>query len=718
MKRPLCFIGFPFACAMFVSFYFNDIGAIVLFAVSFFMGAAFYFFALKQRTDAAIYEEADEDMPAIPQNPFLAFISKRAVKICVILFSAALAFGMYSIYYRINISPFEKAEGSVVTLEGFITSSSYVSRAVNYTVKASFPGTNLPDSLVSVRAYGEAQAAEGDSIRCNVTIKPASGSYYAARKIFAFATVKGEIVHISPTGFDFESVRLKIREYFRHNLHSRLSSGNANIIGTMTMNLDSDIDPEVYYHMRRSGILHLLSISGLHFSALTALVLAVFRALNLRRRVPEIITIILSFLFVILAGFSTPMLRAFIMFLLVMAGQLILRRGDSVNSLAAAVLLLSAIWPSSTQSIGLCLSAFSTLGILLLGQKMSRKLCAVFGRNNEAPGKMQKLAADSIGISVGASLFTLPILILQFGSFSIVSPITNLLITPFVSVSFLGGLVCAVVPGNSVFINLAAYITDISTTAIVKISEFMGQFSFATVSTDEGYILMFLLEILIAAAVIFVFRAAKRYVALGTLLCVLSLFVGMLTYNISVGDTVEFVTLEKCDTVIFIKNKEAVILNSPSRYDFSALSKYLDYRGIKQISHVAAYNITENVDSGIIRLVEKYDVGAVISPDDAYVSALISRAVGDVPVNIISPSPLKVLGGSITLCFDESLDTPYIICGTDRINISFAEYKPVSQTSEIWVYKGGAILLPDDKNPSWEPLGMSIYGETRIILKA
>jgi competence protein ComEC len=130
-------------------------------------------------------------------------------------------------------------------------------------------------------------------------------------------------------------------------------------------------------------------------------------------------------------------------------GQYISREGDSATSLMLALFLLLLQNPYCAVSVGLLLSFGAVAGILLfaspISQSISKPLC--FADTDPLWKRMSNRAVRAvsavIGTSVGAMVFTVPVVVFCFGKISLISPVSNLLCLLAVSVAYIGGAVAA-----------------------------------------------------------------------------------------------------------------------------------------------------------------------------------------------------------------------------------------------------------------------------------
>jgi competence protein ComEC len=134
-----------------------------------------------------------------------------------------------------------------------------------------------------------------------------------------------------------------------------------------------------------------------------------------------------------MTGFQPSAVRAGIMGGLFLVGQYLGRMGVSSRSIVLAAALMLAHNPLLLKlDIGFQLSFLAILGIVYLApifQDWLKKIPAYFQLRN------------ILTMTLSAQVFTLPILIYNFGYFSLVAPITNILIVPLLPFIMLSGFI-------------------------------------------------------------------------------------------------------------------------------------------------------------------------------------------------------------------------------------------------------------------------------------
>ena len=185
------------------------------------------------------------------------------------------------------------------------------------------------------------------------------------------------------------------------------------------------IDPAMRDRFAAAGIVHMLSISGLHVAIIAAAVRLLFVALRLRPAPAMIATMVVVAGYVAIIGAPPPALRSGVM---LGAGALakLFQRPLS----AWGVLALGALAPLADPS------AVLDLGYQLSVLGMASLLCAaIVTKRWIAPrGRGWRAGIAAVGVtSALATLVSAPLVAWWFGRVSLIAPLTNIVATPVVA---------------------------------------------------------------------------------------------------------------------------------------------------------------------------------------------------------------------------------------------------------------------------------------------
>jgi competence protein ComEC len=177
------------------------------------------------------------------------------------------------------------------------------------------------------------------------------------------------------------------------------------------------LDYSVRESFRRTGVSHILALSGLHVGIISlgiVFILGLFMKKNYAYGIATIIIV----MYIAVAGFRPSLIRAGLMF----AGFNILKASgrdtEFIDVLAFSALVILSANPSLINDIGFLLSYGATLGIYLLYHKFKRYL--------DFTGAISGI----LSVSLCATISTAPLILYFFNEISTVSFISNLLIVP------------------------------------------------------------------------------------------------------------------------------------------------------------------------------------------------------------------------------------------------------------------------------------------------
>ena len=205
------------------------------------------------------------------------------------------------------------------------------------------------------------------------------------------------------------SLKYKIQRIFTHS--------NTDIVKGLVLGGSHWLKPEEKETIKQAGIMHIFVISGLHVGIVAGFVLMLlipFGFINKWIRLMIIATAMS--LYIAIAGFTTPSIRAGIMLLFILIGKSIERKTFLRNNLSWALIFILLASPASILSISFQLSFAATFGIVGILEHIKKH--SFF---------------TSFFISIYAFLSVLPIILIHFKNAYLISPITNTVILPFIT---------------------------------------------------------------------------------------------------------------------------------------------------------------------------------------------------------------------------------------------------------------------------------------------
>jgi competence protein ComEC len=269
-----------------------------------------------------------------------------------------------------------------------------------------------------------------------------------------------------------ETIQRPVRGFFRE----KLDSGSCALFRALILGERQGISPELREPFNRTGLGHVLAVSGLHIGLVAWVSFFLFKgllSLSYRialktdiRKLAAVLTSIPVIGYTCLAGFQVSSQRAMIMVLAFLWSLILGREKEVWSTLALAGLLILAIDPQAVFSISFQLSFIAVIGILWLTPAFLNKIPFPVEKGHGKMTILDRLFTYSVGlicVSFSAVVFLLPITSYYFHRISVVSVPANVMAVPImglwiIPLGLLSALSLSFLPQASAFlIKLAAW---------------------------------------------------------------------------------------------------------------------------------------------------------------------------------------------------------------------------------------------------------------------
>ncbi len=260
-----------------------------------------------------------------------------------------------------------------------------------------------------------------------------------------------------------EKIRLKIKEALFENMGEE----NGAVAYAVLFGDKSNVSSDVISTYKNAGIIHLLTVSGLHVSFLIALLGFVLKKLKTKGWVNFLICLTFLLLYAWFCGFSPSVVRAGIMGLVLLASTLTGKCYDNLTSVGFAGSLILVCSPLTALDVGFQMSIFCVIAIFVLAPVLTKVFRKV----------LPKAIAVSMAVSISATVGILPFSAKIFSTLNLLSVFANLIVVPLFSVVypllFVSAFVVAVLP----FMGFLLKICNFSFDFIETVSSFFAQTS-------------------------------------------------------------------------------------------------------------------------------------------------------------------------------------------------------------------------------------------------
>lgn len=379
-----------------------------------------------------------------------------------------------------------------------------------------YAGDDIPD-------HGGPQVVPGQIWRMALILKPPHGSrnphgfdyeqYMFAQGVRAVGTVRGEPALLGDDAWHSlaivaERARYKVRERMLPYLQDKRYGA---VLLALAIGDQASVRAADWDVFNRTGITHLVSISGTHvtmIAGLGGLVVAVlwrrlrFRGRALAERIPAQVAagfsaLLVAWLYCLLAGWGVPAQRTFLM-LAVIASSYMLRLCLAPSQLLVlAAFVVIALDPWAIMSSGFWLS-FGAVGVLMAIARHAGKVARIPSNALWDRSYAAAMAATRIQLMISAAL--LPALALLFNQVSIASPLANAYAIPVVSVlvtplSLLAALF-AVLPGMEPLAEWMSYLAHVVLHLMMTPTAWLADQSLSSINVASAPVVLTLLALL------------------------------------------------------------------------------------------------------------------------------------------------------------------------------------------------------------------------------
>ena len=358
---------------------------------------------------------------------------KRAV-LCLV--GMALALGWDWLYLRQVSVPMEALADSQQTLTMTLAEYPVETR---FGAKAAVEAEGLPGKLTYYGDTALLQMEPGQRIKDEVYLQSASRirdddvTVFNSKGVFLLAYSRGtpafgkgdpDTVRWWPARLG-HAMQVRIRELF--------SGDDAGFLLALLTGRRGELSTQADVDLSEAGVYHILAVSGMHCAYLLALVGSLTG--KHRRRLTAAVAIPILVFYALLTGASPSVVRACVMLSFLTAAPLFRRESDPPTALLTALFLILLNNPFAAKSVSLQLSFGAVVGLLWLSPRVYRTLAG-----EKRHGRVFTFTASSVSATVGCLALTAPISAYYFGSFALVSFLSNLLCLWAVGIVFTGGL--------------------------------------------------------------------------------------------------------------------------------------------------------------------------------------------------------------------------------------------------------------------------------------
>lgn len=296
--------------------------------------------------------------------------------------------------------------------------------------------------------------------------------YLKRKNIYYLCFINGEVLSAIRNDLSFaEKIRQKRLVVLQNIGDSKMSFRSREFLKGIILADRTEIDAETVQDFNRSGLVHLLAISGTHI----AVIFWIFYFLMIKffpvrfRKYAIGLSLVFIWIFAAFIGFGNSVVRSCIMISVYFIYVLLQRKPDLLHSLALSAFTILMIDTQQIFDVGFQLSFTAVFGIFWLNQSVLKYL-------PKQDNYVKKIIYNTISISISAQLATLPLVLYYFHQFSLISILANFFIVPFSELIIVFSFVVTALIGFNMKFEFVNVVYDFVIKILLKIIHWFASF--------------------------------------------------------------------------------------------------------------------------------------------------------------------------------------------------------------------------------------------------
>ena len=378
-----------------------------------------------------------------------------------------------------------------------------------------------------------------------------------------------------------------------NKIHKEISFDKSGYIEALIFGDKAYLEKDEIINYKNLGTSHLLAISGLHLGVLISLIYFILLRLRFSVEIIEKIVFLVIPFYMLISGFSPSVLRAGGMIML----YIIFRKKDmtKLEALLTTFILMLFINPLFIFDIGFELSFLITFCLLMSDDFLS-------GSKN--------IFTSGFKISLVSSLASLPILVMNFYTFSYISIISNIFLVPIFSLVIFPLVLISYAVflfSSTIFNVIFKPILNISFSFFDKIQDLFLNSSPMLIGRHNNYVGV-IIFIFVLGILIYLNKNKFLLATLGVLL----LFFTLLGFSYIGEDKIEEVKIGKGDVYYVREGRGNLLINTSNNIqnfynDFR--KKDVEYDIINEYNQMLNYEGKRKIDYLVLTSFKRDKVG-------------------------------------------------------------------------------------------------------------
>lgn len=393
----------------------------------------------------------------------------------------------------------------------------------------------------------------------------------------------------------------KIRQFVKNKLYSSVGEENGAVAYAVLFGDKTDIDSQTLGVYKSAGVVHLLTVSGLHVTFLISLLGFILKKCKISGIWNFVFCTVTLGLYAYVCGFAPSIMRAGIMGLVLLLAKISGKCYDNLNTLGLAGIIILLYSPLSALDVGFLMSFFCVLGIFVVYPLLSKV------GNKILP----KFIAESLSVSLSAQIGVLPFMAMMYSDLNFLSVFANLLIIPMFSILYPLLFACTFLVMLMPFLGFLLKICGFGFDIISGISSFFSTTNFVvTIEPFNIFLVGLLFVLLFMASSYFMTSKRTKVVCCSSIVALICVVCAIFSVPMPTKQTI-FYGYSYSQSVLLLTNKDgksAII--DPTYYSYTR--ELLNVCGVKNVETAfVLQNSTILIDT-----MDKIGVNNIVRCDD------------------------------------------------------------------------------------------------------
>ncbi|NLM43044.1 MAG: DNA internalization-related competence protein ComEC/Rec2 [Clostridiales bacterium] len=412
----------------------------------------------------------------------------------------------------------------------------------------------------------------------------------------------------------------RARKRLQNTINLSLPQEEAAFLNAIVLGNKGMMDEEELTNFQKTGLSHLLSVSGLHVSIIAFVLYQFFSFIKMDKKATWLFMGVILLYYVMVIGSPPPAVRALIMSLVVGYGKCFNKEYDLIASVSFAAIIMLLVNPMLIHNPGFIISFGCIYSIAFLYKPMNKITKGL---------PLPKFIKESITLSLAIQVGVAPILIYYFNYISIINVILNIFAIPLVfliiTIAFPGIIIGTLLPIVSTYILAADYYMI---KVLLKIIRYSAQLPFAGIAIPSLPIYIYMIYYAMLYGLIYTRNKigyfawkwrVQIYIAIAMTIAVIGIKyitdddLRIVVLDVGQGDSILITTPKRKNILIDgggSSSSESFYYDVGSKITVPALRKL----GVWRIDTIISSHIHDDHLEGLIRVAEEYNIKNLVLP--------------------------------------------------------------------------------------------------------